>query len=349
MGVFRSFLQALSLLLVLTAIGCTKHYQEQYDFYYRLNDWEGAERVLRKDLLTDPRNPEILFLLGQVYGHWEKYDKMDEVFDLSSSVTKRYGFDIEQYRSLFAARQLNRGIDLYNRNRYEEAVDELEWVETIRKDETRHNKYLGLSYSALGEYGKAERSLELAVELEGDRDSKWELIHVYEELGNDSGIIDLAEQLLVETPGQIDLLNIAARAYGNVGNDAAAISKYEEILAIIPSDRAIQYNLAVHLTRVGRKTEAIPLLEQISSREPGNLEIRFTICSLLYETGQYQESLLCFQDYLNINPGHIQALEYLLVLHGRLNNLEDAKRVKEQLERPRTDHGSNEFDHETPL
>jgi len=325
------------LLLSLLAISCVSHYSQKYDFYYRLNDWENAETDLRKDLTSDPDNPEIHFLLGQVYGHSGDFENMDRSFERASSISKRYVLEIDQFRELFDLEQLKKGLEAYNIGEFERAIEELRFIKNIKKDETRHHKFLGFAFSKLEQYEEARINLELAVDLTDDFEAKLELARVYDLTGESQGIIDITGEALESSPLDADLLTLRAMAYERLGLYSDAVSTYYDILQIDPQATTARHNLALLLSRTERQAEAIPIFEQLYREDTGNISgndsLKYTICSLLYETEQYQTCLACFKEYLLNNPGDREALEHLFVLNRKLQNWDDAKNIRQQLKR----------------
>ncbi len=320
------------IVLSLMSLSCSSYYRQKYDFYHRISDWEGAEKALQSGLVSDPGNPEIHFLLGQAYGHQGKYEEMDGAFRNSVSISSRYADEIDRYREYFVLEQLNRGIELYNRGSYREAAVELDRVGTIRGEETRHHKYLGLCYSRLGELETARDFLVMSVEQDGDLESSIELARVCDRLGDSEKVIEVTEGLLGSDPDRIDLLVLIAAAYEREVRYQEAISTYRRILELEPYDTSARYNLALLLSTTGRKEEAIPVVEELNRLEPENRRLRNTICSLLYDTGQYEESLSCFEEYMESYPDDREALEYMYILSRELERWDEARRIRAELD-----------------
>lgn len=325
-------MEIFGMLLLLTVFGCTSVHQRQFDLYYRIGDWEGAERVLRKAMAEDPDDPEIYFLLGQAYGYRGKFEEMDEALRQSLSLSGRYGAEIDQLRDFIAVTQLNKGIESYNQQEYEASIAELLPVGTINREENRHYRYLGLSYSKIGDFEEAARNLELSADLNRDLESKIELVRVYDILGRYRGVIEVSEEILDEEPDRLDILRLAVVASEREGEPEKAIEFYERILRLSPRDTTAMYNLALLLCQVDRKDEAVPLLGQLTVQEPDRPELHYSVCRILYETGQYEESRICFEGYLDRDPVNIQALRHLFVLNRQLNRWEEAKRIEQKLE-----------------
>ncbi len=325
-------IEIFGLLLFLAALGCTSVYQRQYDLYYRISDWEGAERVLRKAMVENPDDPEIYFLLGQACGYGEKYKEMDEAFQRSLSLSDRYGTEIDQLRDFFVVTQLNKGIESYNRGEYEASIAELLQVGTIDREESRHYRYLGLNYSKIGEFEEAARNLKLSADLNRDLESRIEPVRVYGILERYPGVIEVSEGILDEEPDRLDILRLAAVAYEREDNPEKAIESYERVVRLSPEDTAAMYNLALLLCLVDRKDEAVPILGQLSVQEPESLQVHYSVCSLLYDTGRYEESLVCFEGYRERDPVDVQTLRHLFVLNRMLSRLDEAKRIKQQME-----------------
>ncbi len=323
--------RAVVITLVLLVMNCTSYYRQKYDFYYRINDWESAEYTLSSGLITDPDNPELHFLLGQVYGHQDNFDKMDSAFKRSFSISKRYSFEIDQFRNFFDLQQLKRGIEAYNSSNFALVIEELSWIESIQQNETRHYKYLGLAYSKLGQYEEARNNLELSIEYTDDFESKLELARVYHMTGQPQKLIDITGEVLQSFPLETDILLLRAMAYEDLVRYQDAAATYDDILQIDPENSTARYNLAFLLSRTGRMDEAIPHLQQLYAEDPDNDQLEYTICSLLYDTEQYEECLNCFVEYSIDHPGGREALEYLFVLNRKLQNWEDAKEIRQQL------------------
>jgi len=345
----RWFVEVILVFLLFSVPGCASYYRQQYDLYSRISDWEGAEQALREGLVSNPDDPEIYFLLGQVYGHRGKFTELDMAFNRSLAISKDLEGDIDRYREVTARQQVNRGIELYNQGQYQQAIDILSEVMTIRKDEPHHYQYLGLCYSALGEYEEAKQHLMLSMELNGDELSMLELTRLNHVMGDARGVIQVSERFLSRHKERIEILRPLAMAYESEGRYSEAVSTYREILKVDPDDQSARFNLALLLSRKGKTSEAIPLMEEFNDLEPGNPELRFKICSLLYETGRYEESLACFQEYSEDNPGDLEALEYLFVLNWNLGRWEDTRGLRRMLDQPSLhDSTSTEEGYENP-
>jgi tetratricopeptide (TPR) repeat protein len=345
----RWYVEVILVFLLFSVPGCASYYRQQYDLYSRIGDWEGAEQALREGLVSNPNDPEIYFLLGQVYGHRGKYTELDMAFSRSLTISKDLEGDIDRYREVTARRQVNRGIELYNQGQYRQAIHVLSEVMKIRKDETQHYPYLGLCYSALGEYAESKRHLILSMELNGDELSMLELTRLNHVMGDSRGVIQVSERFLSHHTERIEILRPLAMAYESEGLYSDAVSTYREILKVDPDDQSARFNLALLLSKQGHTSEAIPLMEELKSQGLGDPELRFKICSLLYETGRYEASLVCFQEYSESNPGDLEALEYLFVLNWNLGRWGDIRGLRRMLDQPSLhDSTSTEEGYENP-
>jgi len=131
----------------------------------RKGDYERAEKLLVKAASLDPKNPKIYSKLGIIYLELgENFDEAEQSFRQALKYDAKNGYVHN-----------NLGLVLYYQDKFSAAAEEFEY--SIDQDDQVASRHvnLGLSYSSLRQFAKAETCYKRALKLDPDNEEYQEL------------------------------------------------------------------------------------------------------------------------------------------------------------------------------
>ena len=196
--------------------------------------------------------------------------------------------------------EFDKGLGLFNRGMYEEAIPHFERATEISPDFARAHLYLGRSYLNLGKWRQAIAPLRTALRLSPDEVKK-----------------EVADLLL-------DALLGGAISDFKEGQFDASITRLREAWELQPqSPRARNevtkglLSLGAALISQGRLSEAIEAYGEAVELFPDNLSAYLGLAKALISKGEFQRAVRALLGALSIDPGSTEARALLKELLGR--------------------------------
>jgi tetratricopeptide (TPR) repeat protein len=171
----------------------------------------------------------------------------------------------------------NRGIDLINEDKYNEAIQALDKAIEInpRYPDAWHNRGNALYYQ--GEYGAAINAYDRAIEINPQ----------YAEAWYNKGL-----------------------AVQNLGDKNEAIKAFDKAIEINPQYAEAWYNKGLAAQNLGDKNEAIKAFDMAIEINPQYAEAWCKKGIIYYNFGMYDESKEALDKAIEINPNYGEALKY---------------------------------------
>ncbi len=312
-----NLIKAIFLLLGLSFMGleCASTNITSAKLYIQQKNYDKAIDVLQKEVQTNPKSDEAYYYLGYVYGEKEMFDKMNDAYNKSLSISKKYDKEINDSKKYYWAQLFNKGVKYY------QAANEA--VKT-NKDSS---KVL---------YDKSINSFKLAVQLEPDSaDTYKNLAFVYMSNGdNDNAIEPL--KTLIDKQNSLDGYKFLGEIYYAKGQNLG--SKFESSHNAQDSIKAMDYyNQVITLLEKGRKfypdnsdllltlsnayisahkiDVAINAFKEGVEKDPNNKFYRYNYGVLLLGKKDYQGAILQFEKAIDIDPEYENALYNIAVAY----------------------------------
>lgn len=182
------------------------------------------------------------------------------------------------------------GLGLFNRGKYQEAVEYFESAISLEPDFAEAYVYLGRSYLNVREYGKALPALRTAYNLSPDTVKKEVFNLLIDALfgaattelkkGNISGSVDRLRETLGLAPDSkrakdelSDALITLGRDFLSKGNIDNAIGAYGEALTLSPDNAGAYLGLARAFLENGDVAKALETIQKAFKIDPKNKEV----------------------------------------------------------------------------
>ncbi len=190
--------------------------------------------------------------------------------------------------------------------------DELSlWADVIHKspDKARPNNTLGAAYGDLGDFEKAERYLEKAIQINPRHPM------AYFNLGAVRGKQGLLEEKTKYYEKALEVNPKLVKAYGNLGaiygkkgNPGKALEFLNRALSLDPRYVPAYYNLGVTYAKMGNYPKAARALEKTIQINPSHAQARYTLGLVYLERGNLEGALAQAVKLQDLNPELAQAL-----------------------------------------
>lgn len=201
------------------------------------------------------------------------------------------------------------GINHYENQEYEQALDKLMAAHLILSDDAGINYALSDVYLAIGDFSNATYYGQIAVE--SDPENKWYQLHmadIYRASGRNEMAVLHLHAVLEHHPRDLDVLFTLAESYIEFGE----LEKSNEIL-----DRILEYRgslFEIHLRKfqnynaLGSDEKALAELENIRELNPGNINTLHMISQYYLELGDLDAAEEILLEARERNAGDPQTL-----------------------------------------
>lgn len=307
-----------------------------------------AERLYRRILEVEPRQPDALHLLGLIaHGagrHEAALRLIREATEARSDVALYHSSlgtvlqasgcleeALAAYRQALALEPsypealCNLGLALQETGKPEDAVAAYRQALELRPGFAEAHFNLGNALNALGRTDAAIASYREALSLKP----------AYGEAGNNLGLVLQARGMTDEA---IAVFREVLRtrpdfpaAWTNLGNafEAAgdiegAIDAYRAVLRLLPDSPDARYNLATALKQQGNADAAAEEYRRVLATAPGHAAAHYNLANLLRELGRLEEAVAAYRAATDVDPGHADAHMNLGLTLQRRGLLEEA-------------------------
>jgi tetratricopeptide (TPR) repeat protein len=209
-----------------------------------------------------------IVLTRQQVGNWSDGEKL---FRHAMMVTKNNpGNNYVAYYNL--------GIALLNKDRLDEAIQQLEISIKLNPNYARAHNNMGIALEKKGLLNQAIGECQQAVKLD---------------------------------PNYADAYNNLGVALGKNGQSNEAVSALQESARLRPDSVDIHYNLGNVLARDGRLDEAINQYQEALKLNPDDTDVHNNLGIVLYRKGRLDEAINQFQEALKLEPNRIETHQNL--------------------------------------
>lgn len=310
----------------------------------RMGRFKEAADAYRQILLTSPKHPDALHLLGVVASNMGNLDDAIQLIAQSLSVNphnhhalknlatvlekqRRFDEAIEFHQAAIALcpkdanLYCNLGNALKELGRFEEAKEAFSHAVELDPNSALAHCNLGNLFKTTGNPAEAVKSYQKAISLNPG-------VHqFYTNLGaalNDLGrfpeaVLFLKSALELEPESEAAHLNmgVALKGWGKVPE---AINSYWHALKLNPKSFLAFNNLGNALKELGRYEEAVAYLQKALRLKPDSYLAHLNLGTALTEMGHADEALACYRQALALRPDSHNAFSNLLFTLNYLPN-----------------------------
>jgi tetratricopeptide (TPR) repeat protein len=212
----------------------------------------------------------------------------------------------------------------FNNHQFQKAIDFAE--KCLNCNNT--SRILGMSYYNLGDFGKAEKYLKVALlQNQQDADAAYTLARTYLELDNFQNAISYLQKA-IELKKSNQWMYELGLVYYNV-NDYKNALKYFEMAADDGYNKTNDFyeNYGFAQLYNGDTENGIKTLQIVLEHKPNNRELLSDIAYALYDTKKYNEALQYFSKVLEINPKDAPTLYMAGMTFQKLGDKEKGQKL----------------------
>lgn len=290
-------------------------------------DTGGAEALCRGSIARDPRDVNMVALLGAVLAKVRKFDEAEQVLRRAIALAPT-----------FAKPREDLGHVLLELERPQEAVHELQ--NATRLDPKSDSAFfaLGKALATIGRGREADAAFERCFELSPDKKAL-----AYASKYHQEGKLDEAErmyrEILRKQPHNIDAMRLLANVVARTGRPGEAERLLRRAIAAAPDFAGAHADLGNLFREQDRFEEAIASHRAALELEPDSVKAHFLLAGTLAPAALTYDAIEEYERALKLNPKHASAwlgLGHALKTVGRQ---EEAVRAYRECAKLKPDNG----------
>ena len=303
--------------------------------YLRQENLERALELALEGIESDPLNAIHYYLAGTAHARLGQHSEADAMFVEAERIYPAYQLDVEPERERAWAEAFNAGIEAFDADDMDGAIDAWNRSVTIYSLRPDAHRNLAVLLAAEGRYDEAlevyDQALsglesrpatrvlsdaELADRAELSLSIEENLAQLYLFTGRFVEAEPLLRQQLEREPGNHDLQSDLAQALTGQGRDPEATEIYLALLTTATLDAPELFNIGVSLFRSGDYAEAGDAFERLTKAQPNSRDAWFNYVNSLFAAEEWDllaaaGDRLVELDPLSENAGLISARAYL--------------------------------------
>ncbi len=239
-----------SLLIVVIGIsliailgGCKSANFTSAKLYLQQENHPKAIEFLELEIATNPANDEAHYWLGYCYGRNNRFEEMNERFDVALGVSKKFSREINNVRQKYWIDHFNAGIRKLKADQLEAAIEDFNVAIVIDSKQSDNYKNLAYTYIKLDNHEKAIETYLTALEINpSDTSTLLTLGIEYYLTKQYQDCIETMDKILQNDPDNKDAISYTALSYDLMGEGDKALAAYDIALAKNPEDGDLYFN-----------------------------------------------------------------------------------------------------------
>ena len=227
---------------------------------------------------------------------------------------------------------LNKGIDLIEEGKYNEALDNINKLIESGENLIDGYYYKGLIYQLLSEYEKSIQSFNKLLSLEPDHiNSLISKGNIYCKLGKlNEGIEQFEKVLNIDNKNYIALMN-KSLALKQLKKYEESLECLNKIIKIYDNNEIIYINKGNIMSNLGKNEEAIKAFKLAIAKNPNNPQTFYNMGICYLNINNINESYKCFDSALKINPEMIEALIGISIIENKNKNYQKSIEIYDKI------------------
>jgi tetratricopeptide (TPR) repeat protein len=299
--------------IVLVGFQCADQELTSARLYIQQKNWDKALDALQKEVAKNPKSDEGFYLLGDVYGEKDQYDKMIEAFDNSLAISNTYSSQIQDLKKYYWANLFNKGVNYFQKGSktddedsskilYAKSANAFDYAARLEPDSADTYKNLSFVYMAAKEEDKAIEPLQKLIDLQHSEDGYKYLGTIY----YNKGLKD--KSLFASSKDSQD--SIKAQEDFN-----KAIQVLEEGKKQYPNNADILLTLSNAYIGAGKADVALSAFKEGVEKDPDNKYYRYNYGVLLLGKNDYEDAAAQFKKAIDIDPEYGDAIYNIAVTY----------------------------------
>ena len=316
--------------LPLMAFSCESDLARELSAHEQARDYDAAIAMLQQEVQQNPGNAEAQYHLGRLKMQEGTYDAGLEALEASREASPRYEEEIDFLIDKHHREELVKANEVLETGQAAEAAEHFRNAAFINPSDVRAHRGLGHVLLELGEYADAESAYREAHELEPDHvETLNNLAFLTYERGAYERTVDYSEHALDVGEPQFEVVKRLAYAHVNLGNLTAAEEYLAQALSMEPSNE-LRRDYALVLFNQEKYQAARTELETLTARD-ADPELLRALAETQYALDEHRAATRTNATILEQVPGDREALQNLVILHELLEEHDEAREFREQL------------------
>lgn len=309
------YLSVLGMVLGVMAFQCSSAELTGAKLYIQQKQYAKAQEALKKEVEKNPTNDEAWYLLGYLYGEEGNIPQMQESFNKSLAISKKFEPQIVESNKYYWATSFNKGVTNFNRATkastkdsvdlfYEKAVNEFNNAIILQPDSIASYTNLVYAYFNMGKTDEAVPVLEKAMKVTSDADVIGMLGQIYNEKGGKLMESFHTSKNVEDSVKAIDMYN-------------KAVKVLEEGRTKFPENGDILLRLSNAYIGANKLDVAMNAFKAGVEKEPENKYYRYNYGVLLLNSKDYADAETQFKKAVELDGEYTNAIYNLAVTYVR--------------------------------
>lgn len=296
-----------------------------------LGDVQMAEELAKKGIEINPNHLDSHYMMASIAFQRKDRDNLEKYASSYSALREAIGKDPSRFGQMvhntYASQWILyffQALLLHRNGQSDQAECEFEKSRTLCPDLSLYYTKTGAFHMQDGEWGQAEKFLQMALEMHPeDTQAMWLLSHVHEKLNQPGDQVRWIEKILKMDP---EFLNAPFRlglALMKLSDFHRALELFQGIRAQEPENRLAAINEALCLRGLGRYQESLERSLSIETRERDEISTIVSNVAHNFEAmGQTAHAVEWFQKMADIDPSDPLPPVYLSKLYLEMKQIE---------------------------
>lgn len=333
-NVMRNYLIIFLLLNIVLFESCKNSYFQNAEFCMKQHEWEKAKKELLKLIDQNPNNGKSFYLLGEVYGGLNDYEKMCHCFDRSLELTNRFHPKIKYLTQKYWVENYNAGIKSFNKGNFADAIQKFTYATTIRPKKPIAYIQLANIYRVQEDYKKAIETYEQAIRLDKtDTVSRNHLAAIYFRQREYQKAVEICLEIIKLNSSDIEAIKQLAYCFDLMGDRENAIKWYTEASRLSSNDKIIHTNLGIVYFTIHDFPEAIREFRLALKSDSLNTTLYYYLGDCYWKTYDYENMVECFNRIVEIEPKNMNAWRNLVIGYNHLGRFVESDSARARLDK----------------
>lgn len=328
------------IVILLQILACSFTSLQEPLRHIRNNDYEKARQALEKLKVTRPGNARVHYLLGDIYGHFDRYQDMMREFKAAKKYNLGYESNVEYSVDYYWTENFNKGMTELKEHNYNLAIRYFKNAIFLRPQKFEPYIGIGKSYFYVDSLTKAQEAFETAIGMKKDWQLMYNLAEICFRLKDYKKCISLCNDILERNvdPNILEKnvghkQTLLKRAYSHeaLGRNENAISDFKKYLSTNP-EKDIYIHLSLLYEKNRNFSEALKVLNQAFSLPGDKLIIAQLGGRISFEGQLYFDMIKWYSYILNEEPNNVEALNNLMIAFQALGQKDKLAEIKSRIE-----------------
>ncbi len=299
--------------LAFAGFQCSSTDMTSAKLYISQKNYDKALEALQREVSKNPQNAEGYYLLGNVYGEKEEYDKMIEAYDKSLSISNEFKSQVEDNKKYYWVNLFNKGVNYYQKGvnttnedsskiLFDKSIYMFVYASKLEPDSADTYKNLAFVYLGAGENEKAIEPFQQLIKLEKSLDGYKYLGEIYYNQG-------------INLKNQFTSSKNAEDSVKAMDSFNKAIEVLQEGRENFPDNPEILLTLSNSYINANKTDVALNTFKELVEKDPENQYYRYNYGVLLLGKNDYETAADQFKKAIDLDPEYQNAIYNLAVTY----------------------------------